>query len=176
MISVFTPATLQQAPTAVVSLGGLSMTVIPVVDYEPGVLAAGPHPPVVRRSDSSHRHVRTGPPEPSDRFRRAATFADAALRSVLEVIDRRRPATHLRPMLSTGLIDSVVSFARAAPARPGGAVLRRVRLQASGPDERAFEVSASYSRGPRLHAVACRVERVDTPQGDIWQVVALHMG
>ena len=106
----------------------------------------------------------------------AATFTDAALRSVLEVIDRRRPITQLRPMLSTGLIDSVVSFARAAPARQSGAVLRRVRLQAIAPDERAFEVSASYTRGPRLHAVACRVEQVSTPQGGAWQVVALHMG
>jgi hypothetical protein len=155
------------------------MTVIPVVDYEPGVLPAGPHPPVVRRTTSARRHlhaVRTGPPEPSDRFLSAATFADAALRSILEVIDRRRPATQLRPMLSTGLIDSVVSFARVAPARQSGAVLRRVRLQATGPDERAFEVSASYGRGPRLHAVACRVERVSTPQGGSWQVVSLHMG
>jgi len=155
------------------------MTVIPVVDYEPSVLAAGPRPPLVPRADDARRHlhaVRTGPPEASDRFRRAATFADAALRCVLEVIDRRRPATQLRPMLSTGLIDSVVSFASAAPARQGGAVLRRVRLQASGPDERAFEVSASYTRGPRLHAVACRVELVGTPQGGGWQVVALHMG
>ncbi|HEY5845096.1 MAG TPA: Rv3235 family protein [Mycobacterium sp.] len=154
------------------------MTVIPVVDYEPA-LAAGPQPPPVRPTGSGHRHlhaVRTGPPEPSDQFRRAATFTDAALRSVLEVIDRRRPITQLRPMLSTGLIDSVVSFARAAPARQSGAVLRRVRLQAIAPDERAFEVSASYTRGPRLHAVACRVEQVSTPQGGAWQVVALHMG
>ena len=105
--------------------------------------------------------VRTGPPEPSDRFRRAATFADAALRSVLEVIDRRRPVTQLRPMLSTGLIDSVVSFARAAPARQSGAVLRRVRLQASGPDERAFEVSASYTPGAATarRGLPCRTGR-----------------
>ena len=137
---------------------------------------------MTRRTGSGHPHlhaVRTGAPEPTAqlaRFDAAARFTDAALRGVLEVIDRRRPLTQLRPMLSTGLIDSVASVARAAPTRQSGAVLRRVRLQATGPDERAFEVSASYTRGPRLHAVACRVERVSTPQGASWQVVALHMG
>jgi hypothetical protein len=109
-------------------------------------------------------------------LRHAAACAETALRAVLEVIDRRRPTAQLRLMLAGGLVDSVESFARSASPGQSGAVLRRVRLQATGPDETAFEVSASYSRGPRLHAVACRIELADTAAGGGWQVVALHIG
>jgi len=153
------------------------MTVTPIVDYEPGygLNAAGPtsaRPPAALR-----RHLHAVPPTPpSSRCRDAAAFADAALRSVLEVIDRRRPLAQLRPMLDTGLIDSVSVFAHAVPARHSGAVLRRVRLQSADPDEHAFEVFASYTRGPRLHAVACRVEWLIAVQGAAWRMVALHIG
>jgi hypothetical protein len=56
-----------------------------------------------------------------------------------------------------------------------------MRLQASGhrdPDT-AAEVFGSYSRGDRVHAIACRVERVPTGAGNAatrWLVVALHIG
>lgn len=154
------------------------MTVLPVVDYEPTELITGPAsggatPPADRRRLYA---VPTPPPEPSVRLRAAATFADAALRGVLEVIDRRRLPAQLRPMLATELIDAVIAFARSMPGRRSGAVLRRVRLQAADADERAFEVSASYTRGTRMHAMACRVERTGTAHGDTWLVVALHVG
>jgi hypothetical protein len=125
-------------------------------------------------------------------MRQAAVFADAALRRVLEVIDRRRPAAQLRPMLATGLMDSVLAIGRSAagharghpPTHQGAAVLRRMRLQPSGhrdPDT-AAEVFGSYSRGDRVHAIACRVEQVPTGAGSArdaatrWLVVALHIG
>jgi len=112
-------------------------------------------------------------------MRQAAIFADAALRRVLEVIDRRRPAAQLRPMLAPGLVDSVLSIGHSAAGqargREGAAVLRRMRLQPSGHRdvETAAEVFGSYSRGDRIHAIACRVERV--PTGG-WLLVALHIG
>jgi hypothetical protein len=112
-------------------------------------------------------------------MRQAAVFADAALRRVLEVIDRRRPAAQLRPMLAPGLVDSVLSIggsaAGRARGRDGAAVLRRMRLQPSGrrDPESAAEVFGSYSRGDRVHAIACRVERVATGR---WLMVALHIG
>jgi len=41
----------------------------------------------------------------------------------------------------------------------------------------AAEVFGSYSRGPRMHAIACRIERVTPGVGPgRWQVVALHIG
>jgi uncharacterized protein DUF6459 len=104
-------------------------------------------------------------------MRHGAAFADAALRRVLEVIDRRRPVAQLNGLLSAGLVDSVLSANRQAGGHDGVAVLRRLRLQAAG--DRAAEIFGSYSRGSRVHAIACRIELVTTGR---WQVVALHIG
>jgi hypothetical protein len=119
----------------------------------------------------------------SPSMRRAAVFADAALRRVLEVIDRRRPATQLRPLLAPSLVDSVLSAGRALVGESdGAAVLRRMRVQPAGrhdPDNQEFhaaEVFGTYSRGDRIHAIACRVEHVPAAAGPRWLVVALHIG
>lgn len=106
-------------------------------------------------------------------MREAAIFADAALRRVLEVIDRRRPLAQLRPLLAPGLVDSVLSVARAPAGREGAAVLRRMRLQPVGHPSTAAEIFGCYSRGDRIHAIACRVEQVADNR---WLVVALHIG
>ena len=108
-------------------------------------------------------------------MRQATRFADAALRRVLEVIDRRRSISQLNGLLAAGLVDSVSSANRLTGADGGVAVLRRVRLQAvDGADAfAAAEVFGSYSRGRRMHAIACRIERMDSGH---WQVVALHIG
>ena len=106
-------------------------------------------------------------------MRQAAVFADAALRRVLEVIDRRRPAAALRSVLAPCLVDSVLSVTRAMARQPGAAVLRRMRVQPAGSDA-AAEVFGTYSRGERIHAIACRVEQLPTPGR--WLVVALHIG
>jgi hypothetical protein len=108
----------------------------------------------------------------SPSMRQAAIFADAALRRVLEVIDRRRPLAQLRPLLAPSLVDSVGSVGRAPNGR-GAAVLRRMRLQPVGHPATAAEIFGCYSRGDRIHAIACRVEQsADTR----WLVVALHIG
>ncbi len=113
-------------------------------------------------------------------MRQAAVFADAALRRVLEVIDRRRPAAQLRPMLAPSLVESVVAVGRSATGdgREGAAVLRRMRLQPAGhrDPETAAEVFGSYSRGNRIHAIAGRVEQVAADGVPRWLVVALHIG
>lgn len=106
-------------------------------------------------------------------MRQAAIFADAALRRVLEVIDRRRPAAQLRPLLAPSLVDSVLSVGRALAGQEGAAVLRRMRLQPVGDPATAAEVFGCYSRGDRIHAIACRVEQIP---GNRWLVVALHIG
>jgi Family of unknown function (DUF6459) len=106
-------------------------------------------------------------------MRQAAIFADAALRRVLEVIDRRRPLAQLRPLLAPSLVDSVLSPGRAPAVREGAAVLRRMRLQPVGHPTTAAEVFGCYSRGDRIHAIACRVEQVADKR---WLMVALHIG
>ncbi|ETB51253.1 hypothetical protein O974_02390 [Mycobacterium avium 11-0986] len=101
------------------------------------------------------------------------------MRRVLEVIDRRRPAAQLNPLLAPSLVDSVVAVGRSltGPA-PGAAVLRRMRLQPAGhgDPQTAAEVFGCYSRGNRMHAIACRVEQVPGAGGTRWMVVALHIG
>jgi hypothetical protein len=113
-------------------------------------------------------------------MRQAACFADAALRRVLEVIDRRRPVAQLHGLLAAGLVDAVLCAHRFETGRlaaddSAAAVLRRLRLQVVDAPDRfaAAEVFGSYSRRSRIHAIACRIERV---AGGRWQVVALHIG
>ncbi|OBF72549.1 hypothetical protein A5750_16650 [Mycobacterium sp. 852002-51613_SCH5001154] len=170
-----------------------AFAVLPVVDYEPpaqdvprSVASCLSSRAPLRRRSAHPPHLPCPPgrqpaEEPraaiSEPTRQAAIFADAALRRVLEVIDRRRPAAQLRPLLTPSLVDSVVSMGQAAAGQQGAAVLRRLRLQPAGRDpEAAAEVSGSYSRGNRIHAIACRIERVSAGAGARWLVVALHIG
>ena len=182
--------------------GGSAFAVLPVVDYEPPpqdmpqsrhVPACRPSSPAPSRRRGPHapRRPRLGQPTrpptspPGDagtvtsaQLREAAIFADAALRRVLEVIDRRRPAAGLRPLLAPTLVDSVVALGRMATDHQGAAVLRRMRLQPAGhrDPEAAAEIFGCYSRGDRIHAIACRVERAPANADTRWLVVALHIG
>ncbi len=159
----------------------------PVVDYEPparDVRHCAPPSPVLRRRTA--RFTRDcDNPKPADAMsptlRPAAVFADAALRRVLEVIDRRRPVSQLRPLLSGPLVDSVLAANRMTAGHHTAAVLRRLRLQAVSDLDSlrpvtAAEVFGTYSRGRRIHAIACRVARVRVADAAQWQVVALHIG
>lgn len=147
----------------------------PVVDYEPPAFGGPPVlPPVPALRSRCPAPARPAPRPPAHdaHTRAAAAFADAALRRVLEVIDRRRPLAQLRSLLAAGLVDSLpASTGGAGPAR-----LRRVVAQVADPHGTTAEVAASYSRGTRLHAIACRVEQAPTAAGPRWQVVALHLG
>ncbi|MHA7649082.1 Rv3235 family protein [Mycobacterium sp. ML4] len=151
---------------------------MPVIDYEPPALAPSRCRPSSLLQTARPARVHSQPASAAaapltPQMRDAAVFADAALRRVLEVIDRRRPAAQLRSVLAPALVDSVLAVSRAAAGAPGAAVLRRMRVQPAG-GGRAAEVFGTYSRGERVHAVACRVEQLPTP--DRWLVVALHIG
>lgn len=145
----------------------------PVVDYEPAPLdpsaAAAPCPAPVALRRPAPRLLRPSPIEPAETPPpQAAAFADAALRRVLEVLDRRRPIAQLRGMLTPALLDMVFTMSRSA-APEAAAVLRRVRLRGS---TAAAEVFATYTRGQRVRAIACRIE-VDEGR---WHMVALQIG
>ncbi|CAM3183103.1 Rv3235 family protein [Mycobacterium simiae] len=166
--------------------------VVPVVEYEPPmremsrIAIACRQLPLPRRPGHGPRRPYSGravrqpeqSPTRSAAMRQAAMFADAALRRVLEVIDHRRPAAQLRPLLVPALVDSVLAISRSAPGQRGAAVLRRMRLQPAGHPDRdtAAEVFGCYSRGDRTHAIAARVEALPTGGATRWQVVALHIG
>jgi hypothetical protein len=146
----------------------------PIVDYEPapiGVTACPPPSPAAlhRRTPRPLRSIAAHPvvrePRP---LHEAVVFADAALRRVLEVVDRRRSVAQLRPLVAPALIDSVIALAR----RPhtAAATLRRVRLRMV--NDEAAEVFAIYTRGERLRAIAARVDRIDGR----WRIVGLQIG
>lgn len=154
-----------------------------VVDYEPppvGATRCKATPSLRRRSPRLQRaatRVRFAePPPPRD----AVVFADAALRRVLEVIDRRRPVSQLRSVLAPALIDTVTALARSA--HTSAARLSRVRVRMVddvdiGPlsvcaDAPQAEVFGTYTRGPRVHAIAARIAR----SGGRWRIDALQLG
>jgi hypothetical protein len=159
----------------------------PVVDYEPPPVGAIPVSACPPPSPAAlHRHtprpLRSVPAVAAARARphellpprAAAVFADAALRRVLEVTDRRRPVVQLRPLLTPTLFDAVASLTRTSSPE-GAAVLRRVRLRSAAVvdgEATAAEVFATYTRGRRVRAIACRVELVKGR----WLVVALQIG
>jgi len=152
----------------------------PIIDYEPtpaplGITPCPPPSPAAlhRRTPRALRSVAPPPAECEPPPPRAAVaFADTALRRVLEVVDRRRPIAQLRPLVAPALIDTVVAMSRTR--RNAAATLRRVRLRVVGDDlnDVAAEVSATYTRAQRLHAIAARIER----HGDRWRIVALQIG
>ena len=149
----------------------------PVIDCEPVPqpisVSPCPTPSAIalhRRTPRPRRtpRVREAPPP-----RSAVVFAEAALRSVIEVIDRRRPIAQLRPLMTPFLIDCVIACASAP--RTGSATLRRVRVRpvdTGGAEVDAAEVFATFARGGRVHAVAGRIER----HRESWRLVALQIG
>lgn len=148
----------------------------PIIDCEPppvGITACPPPSPAAmhRRTARSLRSVpRPVPREPLPP-RSALVFADAALRRVLEVADRRRPIAQLRPLVAPALIDTVIGLTRAP--QTAVATLRRVRLRmVDGDEENQAEVFGSYTRGPRSLAIAARIEL----RRGRWRIVALQLG
>lgn len=153
--------------------------VVPVADYEPPAFGGPPALPTatpLAPTPQPRPHAALHPVRRASddgQTRAAAAFADAALRRVLEVIDRRRTPAQVRPLFAPGLADSLLPIAGSRENR-GAARLRRVRAQPVSTG--GAEVAASYTRGDRVHAIACRVEQVTTATGTRWQMVALHLG
>jgi Family of unknown function (DUF6459) len=154
-------------PTALIS---------PVIDCEPppvGIAACRPPTPKALRRRTS-RALRPAPVLPVTGAappRAAIVFADAALRRVLEVVDRRRPIAQLRQVLAPALTDTVIAMTRCP--HTAAATLRRTRLRmVDDAHADAAEVFGTYSRGPRVRAIAARIER----DGDRWRIVALQIG
>jgi Family of unknown function (DUF6459) len=150
----------------------------PIIDCEPppvGITACPPPSPAAlhRRTTRPLRRPvpRAVPREPLPP-RTALLFADAALRRVLEVVDRRRPIAQLRPLVTPALIDSVTALTRVP--QTAAATLRRVRVRMvdSSPESQAAEVFATYTRAHRVRAIAGRIEQVH----DRWRIVALQIG
>lgn len=152
----------------------------PVIDCEPPALplggppvdvpaAACPTPTVLH--GHSPRRLRLVSPEPERQLQPgAAQFADVALRRVLEVVDRRRPPSQLKSLMSQLLLDAVVA-STASRHVTTTASLRRVGLRPAASPE-AAELFATYTRGTRVRAIAGRIEL----RSGRWQLTALQLG
>lgn len=145
----------------------------PIIDCEPppvGIAACPPPSPAAlhRRTPRSIRSVPCPAPRDPLPPRAAVMFADAALRRVLEVADRRRPIAQLRPLVTPALMDTVTALTRVP--QTAAATLRRVRVRMV--DGESAEMFATYTRGHRIRAIAGRIEQVD----DRWRIVALQIG
>lgn len=106
----------------------------------------------------------------------ARRFTEHALRLTLEVLDRRRAPAQLHPLLSGPLVDLVRTLPREAiPGRRlGAATLQRIHLRAHHPN--IVEVFGTYARGPRIFAIAARIERSATARHSAgWMVTSLRI-
>jgi hypothetical protein len=151
----------------------------PIIDCEPPPvgLTACPPPTSAALHRRTARHVSPVPRLPREPLPppAAVAFADAALRRILEVVDRRRPIAQLRPLVAPALIDTVTALTRVP--QPGAATLERVRVRVvdgdgGGGDGLQLEMFATYTRARRVRAIAGRIECRD----DRWRIVALQIG
>ncbi len=91
-------------------------------------------------------------------------MVEGLLRLTLEIVDRRRRPDQLKGMATQPVIDALTALAVSRPPgrELGTATLRKIRIVAAG--HSAAEVCASYARGPRVFAIAGRIER----RRDLW--------
>lgn len=175
------------APGAHPAPAGTSNPLIsPVIDYEPAPVGMSVcrSTPLLRRRTArpspGQRAAFRGVVREPDPPRAAVAFTDAALRRVLEVIDRRRPVAQLRTLLAPALIDTVIELSRSSHDGTGRAKgvrtvakLRQMRLRmVDGAEGRAAEVFGTYTSGPRVRALAARIQLNE----DRWRIVALQIG
>ena len=104
----------------------------------------------------------------------AHRFAERALRLVLEVLDHRRTPNQLRAVLDQAVIDTLRSVsATPVPSRSlGAALLGPVRIQRI--NDSNIEVFGTYTRGPRVFALAGRLS--PDGRGGGWRVSSLQVG
>ncbi len=126
------------------------------------------------------RMATAGPaPASADAYLHARRFVVTTLRSVFEVLDRRRPARHLATIASGTVVDVLGALADASPVPTSGSAWGRVHIAAprsvprparrgrrqvaSGAAVEALgaEIFLTYTRGDRVLAAAGRVELGD---------------
>src|SRR5689334_465025 len=144
-------ATLQQMPSLLYESWRALMPRIPsepasltapIIDCEPPPVGLAACPPPTsaalhRRSARRRRPVRGLPRDPLPPTAVVA-FTDAALRRILEVVDRRRPIAQLRPLVAPALIEMVTALTRMP--QNATAALGRVRVRMV--DDRTGELFA----------------------------------
>lgn len=142
----------------------------------PQMIFAGPAParaPARALADAPPLEPAPAPPVTRDPMSASAVeirrMVEGLLRLTLEVVDRRRRPEQLKELATQSVIDALAALAVSAPPgrELGSATLRKIRIVSSGAS--AAEICASYTRGPRVFAIAGRVER----RRDLWVATTL---
>lgn len=148
---------------------------LPSTEPSPGERGAAGHEDRERLVELSPRPVPAPESEVPVPARRAA---HALVVMALEVVDRRRAPQHTRGAFPPHLVEMLRTLARdGVPGQQlGPARIHRLHIHAADPggstsagggaDEAvAYEVCATYARGPRLFAVAARIRVTPTGAG-----------
>ena len=139
------------------------LTPCPPPPPAPGGLQLVP-PPDFDADELSFDPVRTPRDELEDPLPRAAMLT----RAVLEALTGVRPVSQLSRWLSPDVLALVQSTVASRTTRPFPTALRKVLV--SEPEPGIAEVTALVNRGPRVEAIALRLEGLDGR----WLVTALQ--
>ncbi|MDJ0395182.1 Rv3235 family protein [Rhodococcus sp. G-MC3] len=106
----------------------------------------------------------------------ARRSAEQALRLLLEVLDRRRPAEQMGTLFAPAVVESVKTIVRTPTPglRLGVASLRRVHIARASTN--SVEVFGTYRRGPRVFAVAACLRYRSGKRRSGWTVTSLRVG
>lgn len=106
----------------------------------------------------------------------ARRSAEQALRLLLEVLDRRRPAEQMGKLFAPAVVESIKTIVRTpTPSlRLGVASLRRVHMTRASTN--AVDVFGTYRRGQRVFAVAGRLHYRSGKRQPGWTVTSLRVG
>ncbi|MBY6412451.1 hypothetical protein HQ346_12280 [Rhodococcus sp. BP-252] len=100
---------------------------------------------------------------------------DHALRLLLEVLDRRRTADQLRSLFAPAVIESIRTIVRNGPPGHGLGIASLRTVHSRPASENSVEIFATYARGPRVFALAARIDVRSGPRGDTPTVTSLRV-
>lgn len=138
---------------------------IPRVPHRPGPRPRLQEPPRPYDEFGPSRSARADLPP-------AAVAGRQLLLLALEVFDGRRPIGQLRPMTTARLFESIAGGRRPKWCAGGTAPLFLGPVHVCEPVDGVAEVSAVARRNGRAHAVAARLEGLDSA----WRCTALRIG
>ncbi|MDJ0361619.1 Rv3235 family protein [Rhodococcus sp. H29-C3] len=101
--------------------------------------------------------------------------AEHALRLILEILDRRRTPARLGALFTPTVVESLKTLVNSPPPGRslGAASLRRVHVSRCA--KHSAEVFGTYARGPRIFAVAARLEYRKTARHSGWTVTSVRI-
>ncbi len=166
---------------------GTGLRISPVPRFEPDPIESGSPDRPRFLGRTVDRRPTMAPARPESVNAEIRHFATGAIKLVLEVMDRRRPVSHLDRVAMPHIADQfrVLLGPNGQRRPPAASTVLRVHTQNARDD--AAEITVVYGRGERVHAMGARVERrcvsvrAATPGGprrreQRWMLVAVSVG